>query len=447
MRRPGTPLAVVGVLALAIGGCGQTPTATPSSSSVLVASPTPSPPATATPAPTIDRATGWQNDLTMLVPEMDERHPELTHGVSRTELDAAVTALQGRIAGATDDELMVGVLSIVAMVSRAGCDAHTGAFIWGTGRYPVDSLPLRLWLFEDEVVIVDALPPYEDLIGARIDAIAGPTTAEVLAALRLLIPRDNDQTVRLLTPRYLLIPQVLRGLDLAGSGAITLALTNASGAKRTVDVAPIPMADYNAWAGPYGLHLPEDPDVLYLSNIGEALWWQVLPDAETLYVQYNRVDPLPLSALNGLRAAIADRDIFRVIVDLRHNYGGELSALEPFATALYADSKVDRADGLYVITGRNTFSAGSLLVARLKDEGVTIVGEPMSGCPTTYGDPSDVLLPYSAIDVSVATELSVGVRADDDRLTIEPDVIAPLTLENWLDKRDPALEAIVLVVP
>ena len=76
-----------------------------------------------------------------------------------------------------------------------------------------------------------------------------------------------------------------------------------------------------------------------------------------------------------------------------------------------------------------------------------IVGEPMGGCPTLYGDSEDVTLPWSGITVSVATELTVGVDPDDPRQTINPDVAAELTSAEWAAGRDPALEAIVAVAP
>ena len=116
-------------------------------------------------------------------------HPDLTHSTSRAALDRAVADLIATIPSATDDELMVGVLRIVAMVSAKGCDAHTGAFVWGTGTYPVESLPLRLWLFPSELgstlEIVDALPPYQDLIGSTIDRI-------VIARSSALMPLRHD---------------------------------------------------------------------------------------------------------------------------------------------------------------------------------------------------------------------------------------------------------------
>ncbi len=144
---------------------------------------------------------------------MDSLHPDLFHGTSRADLALALDDLNVRSATATDDELMVGVARTVGRVSAGGRDAHTGLYPWNpASTFPLHSLPLRLWLFPDGVHIVDALAPYERLRGARVDAIAGHPILDVLAALDPLIPRDNASTVRLLTPRYLLIPEVLHGL-------------------------------------------------------------------------------------------------------------------------------------------------------------------------------------------------------------------------------------------
>ncbi len=405
-----------------------------------------------------DPATGrdatWRADLELIVPGMAAIHPHLFHRVSRAALEGAVAELSARVPQSTDDELMVGVLGVVALVSGAGCEGHTGAFVWGAGSYPVDSMPLRLWLFDDELVVVDALAPYRSLVGSRIDAIDGHPTADVLSAISPLVPHDNTQTVRLVSPRLVLIPQILRGLGLSGDGSISLDVspaTTLSGrtadAGSTLVIDPIPMADYNAWAGAYGLHLPSDPGVLYLSRIDDALWWEMLPGTRTLFVQYNRVEPLPPTRLSALRAALSNPRVTQVVLDVRHNYGGEVSALSPIVST-FAKPAASRPGGFFVLTGRNTFSAGSLLVARLQDQTeAVVVGEPMGGCPTTWGNPSELTLPSSGLVISVASDLAVGVGRRDPRLTIEPDVAAVLTVREWLDGVDPALVATGAVAP
>ena len=438
---------------LILGGCNPpAPSHVPSTTAAESTAPGNPSPSTltplATPAGSLDRVSGWRSDLALLIPGMGGLHKDLYHGVSEVALANAVAALSATVPNATDDELLDGVVRIVSMVSAGGCDAHTGAYIWGSGTYPLDSLPLRLWLFGEELVIVAALSPYEQYVGARIDTIEGRPTADVLAAIDPLVPRDNEQTVRLLLPRFVLIPQVLHGLGLAESGPVTLGIDQGGGrAPTAVDVAPVPMATYNAWAGPYGLHLPANPDVLYLSRIDDALWWQFLPDEETLFVQYNRTDNLPESTFSALGAVLDDPSVARVVLDLRHNYGGELHGLDPMI-ALFQDPAFDEAGRLFVATGRNTFSGGSIVVARLqRDTAAEIVGEPMGGCPTFWSDPATLDLPWSGISVGVADDVAIGVDVADTRHGILPDAAAELTLEEWLAGDDPVLDSIVGIGP
>jgi hypothetical protein len=440
-------LAVAIVVALALIGCNATspspaPTTAGSTTAPASGAPSASVPTASGPVGSLDRVAGWRSDLALLVPGMERLHKDLYHGVSQPALLDAVAALAATVPTATDDELLDGVLRVVGMVSAGGCDAHTGAYVWGSGSYPLDSLPLRLWLFGEDVVIVAARAPHEDLVGARITSIEGHPVADVLAAIDPLVPRDNEQTVRLLLPRFLLMPQVLRGLGLADGGPISLTLDRGDGSQpSTIDVEPIPMADYNGWAGAYGLHLPADPDVRYLSRIDDALWWELLDDGETLFVQYNRVDRLDPKLFSDLGAAMAAPEVSRVVLDLRHNFGGELHALDPMV-ALFQEPGFDAPNRLFVATGRNTFSAGSLLVARLqRDTAAEVLGEAMGGCPTFWSDPAPLALPWSGIEVGVAEDVAIGVDAADTRHGIVPDTILELTLDDWLAGDDPVLDA------
>ena len=373
---------------------------------------------------------------------MDEIHPDLGHGTPVAALDAAVEALIGTVPAATDDELMVGVLRIVAMVSAAGRDGHTGAFIWGTGTYPVHSLPLRLWLFPEGVYVVAALPPFENLVGAKIDSVAGHPIADVLAALDPLIPRDNPATVTLLTPRYLLIPEVLHGLGLIDEvGPLELGLAMGPGQTDTTTVEPITMADYNAWAGPYGLHLPDDPDVLYLSNTQAVLWSTSIPDSDALLVQYNRVEPVATSTIEAIASAAADPAVNRIVVDIRHNYGGETFARQQVLDLMLTGAF--RSRSLWLVTGRNTFSAASLFSAEVDAQTqARIAGEPGGGAPNLYGNSRDVLLPYSGIVVSVATEFFEAAPGSDD-LVVNVELPVPLSAADYFAGRDAVLEAIL----
>lgn len=80
------------------------------------------------------------------------------------------------------------------------------------------------------------------------------------------------------------------------------------------------MEKYNRWAGPYGLHLPPRPGPLYLAHTQRTLWFRKLEG--TLYVQYNRVEPLSPLLLQRLERSIGT-PVTRIIVDICHNFGGE----------------------------------------------------------------------------------------------------------------------------
>jgi C-terminal processing protease CtpA/Prc len=150
---------------------------------------------------------------------------------------------------------------------------------------------------------------------------------------------------------------------------------------------------------------------------------------------------------DDLTTALHGPDVTRVVLDLRHNYGGELSAVDPIE-APFKDPAANQPGQLFVFTGRNTFSGGSLLVARLqRDTEAQVVGEAMGGCPTIWSDPSELTLPYSGIVVNVADDVAVGVDPNDARLTIEPDIPAPLTLDDWTIGTDPALSVISANAP
>lgn len=416
--------ALFSVLLLATVTCAHLPASPPSTPTAPVA-------ASATAAP--DRDARWRSDIAELIPGMARLHPNVAHSVSRAQLDDASAALAAKVPTLTDDEVLVGLMRIVALVTSGGCDGHTGLYVWGDGTYPVDSLPLRLWWFDEGMYVLDALPPYRDLIGSRVDAINGRAMSEILAAIDPLVPRDNDTTVRLLTPRFVLIPQILRGLDLIGPGPMTL-----SSAGRAIPITPIAMADYNAWAGRYGLFLPDDLAVLYLSRAQEPLWLTELDGGSLLYIQYNRADYLSGQVLDSLRAALATPHE-KVVVDIRHNYGGEIQSVAPVLSAL-RDPKIGP---LFVVTGRNTFSAASMFLAELQAaRSIVIAGEPMGGCPNPIGNARPLSLSYGGLVVEVGTSQEAAISRDDHRLQIPPTVPARLTPAAWLAKEDPALAAI-----
>ena len=355
-------------------------------------------------------------------------------------MSAALADLADSIANATDDELMTGVLRVVALVSASGRDSHTGTYVWGSGTFPTHTLPLRLWVFPEGVVVVDALPPYEGLIGRTVTGIGGHPIADVLATLDPLMPRDNPETLTLLAPRFLLTTEILHGAGLIDNPMAVPIEFSDPPSTGPVSVTAVETAAYNAWATPYGLFLPTRADVPYLARSTEPIWWRI-DDGTTLYIQYNRVTRLSGTTLDALRSVLATPGITRLVIDIRHNYGGETSGYSPVVNSVVLGA-AGRTRGTFLITGRNTYSAASLFTAVLTDRtDVTIVGEAMGGSPALFGNARDLNLPFSGIVINIATEFFQPVPGDE-RLGIAPDLEVSLHLADFLAGHDPALAAI-----
>ncbi len=74
------------------------------------------------------------------------------------------------------------------------------------------------------------------------------------------MPRDNAATVTLVTPRYLLIPEVLHGLGLIdAAGPVALDLVDGAGSSTTSRSSRSRWPTTTPGPEPYGLHLPSRP--------------------------------------------------------------------------------------------------------------------------------------------------------------------------------------------
>ena len=390
---------------------------------------------------TVDgREASWRADLAALVPGLAELHPDLADGVPAA-LRAEAEQLADAVPTSTDDELMVGLMRLMTHVASTGRDGHTGLFVWGGNNPPTHSLPLRVWLFADGLYVEDALAPYGDLVGARIVGVAGRPLREVWRRLDPLIPHDNDATVQLLRPRFLLTTEILHGLGLVDStGTVVLDVVDRRGRRQSVGVDAVPMVKYNAWAGDYGLHLVERSGLLGTTKTDEVVWHALLRDRRTLYVGYNAVQVLNPDEMGRIARLAGSDAVDRVVVDIRRNFGGEVGDEDPMLELLGDPSL--RNKRVYLLTARNTFSAGSRFAAELVEQSaVSVVGEPMGGAPTSYGNAESLYLERTGFVLSVATTREVSVSRDDRRTTIEPDVPAMMTFADWFAGRDVVLEA------
>lgn len=449
LSRTGRVALAPAVLAAVLIGCAS---AAPSSATptATATGPSPAPSAVASApvgaSPALSRDDGWRADIDLLLEAREQIHPDPWHGMTRADWVAAANAVKAAIPTLTDEQALVELVRLAAMPGWAGRDGHTGIFPFipdsGTHEYPI-----KLWQFNDGMVITDAQAPYEDLVGTRLLAISGRPIAEVLALVEPLAPRDNPSNLLAYAPLYLRTSEVLAGLGvLERAGSATFTVADPSGVERDVVVEPIEPADDIAWHGGEPLTLPVG-EPLWLQDRDAALWWEFLPESGTLYVQYSSVE----AGIDRVADEILERarqdDVERVVVDLRKNGGGDNGRYRTFLHDL-EDDAIDRPGRLVLLIGRLTFSAAANFATELdQTTGAWFAGEDMGGSPNLYGDARRTDLPTSHQTVYIASRYWQKSTADDERITIEPDLPVNYTFEDWLAGRDPVLDAVIAETP
>ena len=274
-------------------------------------------------------------------------------------------------------------------------------------------------------------------------AIGGHPIEEVLRLVEPLAPRDNPSNLLAFAPRYAGVSELLAGLGVIDrAGPATFSLVGRDGKARDVSIEPITVEEDLTWHSGQPLGLPAT-DAPWLRDQAKALWWSYLADSRTLFVQYNAVEAGINPIADEILARAKEDDVARVVVDLRHNLGGDNTTMRHFEDVL-RDPAINRPGRLVVLIGRLTFSAAANFATDLEQSSAaTFAGEAMGGSPNLYGDANQIALPYAGQSVFVATRYWQRSTADDQRITIDPDIPAELSSDDYFSGRDPVLQAVL----
>ena len=384
-------------------------------------------------------------DVGVLLDGVERIHPDPWHDVSEADFRAAAGDFATRYAELQPDERLVELMRLLALLGER--DGHSGIF-------PLDPehegeltlLPVRLYEFADGLFVVDAIDR-PDLIGARVEAIGGVPVNEVRALVEPLVPRDNESSLAARLPQYLLVAEVLHGLGVTVSAdEAELELISPGGERGSVLLEPVPASTYSA-AFPDLFHplvpqgLPSRPEPPYLARRLEERWLSTLDGGRVVYVAYNVTLGSTADFADELRRQARRPTVERVVLDLRHNPGGNNTTYGPLLEELVA------VEDLVVLVGRTTFSAAANLLAELEERADPIlVGEPSGGSPNLYGDTVAVALPDSGWSAQIAA-VHWAPAGEDPRLAFEPDVPVELTSGDFFAGRDPVLSAALRRAP
>src|SRR5438045_3040014 len=95
----------------------------------------------------VAESVAWREDLRVMAREMEARHKNLYHSVSREAFQAEIAKLYARIPALARNQIIVEMQRIVALVG----DGHTNIYPTRDAVIAFHELPIRMYFFEDHL--------------------------------------------------------------------------------------------------------------------------------------------------------------------------------------------------------------------------------------------------------------------------------------------------------
>lgn len=392
----------------------------------------------------LDRVAGWRFDLGFFVEEAQRLHADPGRPAFSEGFLASVAALKERVPTLDDVAVAMELQKIIA--SQLG-DGHSVLYPLPTERVPFGGLlPVSFYFFPEGLHVVAADAGHEELVGMRVDAIGGTSIAGVLDDLATIVSHDNEMGIRWIGPLYLRGPAVLRALGIVDDlGPVTLTLTGRDGAPREATLEPVPPRAMSE-------RLPAPPGAAdpprWLARAGEPYWHEAIPALDAVYLQLNQVrdadeGPSIPAFAEAVRDALRETGARNLIVDVRHNNGGNNFLHWPLVRLVAWHGLAGEDHRTFVVTGRGTFSACQDFVNFLeRATDAVFVGEHSSSRPNFTGESTNVQLPWSGLRMSISSRWWQDSYPGDERPYIPVSMPVELGFEDWWAGRDPVLEAL-----
>jgi tetratricopeptide (TPR) repeat protein len=383
----------------------------------------------------------WREDLRFLADELPKRHKNLFHRMSREQFETAVKRLDERIPTLQRHQIIIELGRIFAMVG----DGHTLLNLLsskgGLRRYP-----LRLYWFKDGIFVQAATSEYAQLAGARVVMIGRSTAEDAYKTIGQVVQYENEIKSRDDIPERMVVPEILHTLDVIDDMEKARFIVERQGKQIAVELSPMEKGKEYSWIEMRSGS--SNPTPLWLKDPQNAYWFEYLPEARTVYVQYNSVRQKREESFPDFVKRVFDlvdaNPVEKLVLDIRQNGGGDYNFTLPLTHAIIRCQKINQRGKLFTIIGRNTFSAALLFAIDLERHTETIfVGEPTGAKPNNYSENGPFELPNSGLTASVSTHYFQPAFPWDARQWIAPHYAAELASEDYRNNQDPALNFIL----
>lgn len=374
-------------------------------------------------------------DILYFQKELPKRHKNLYDKISRESFISLTESLISKVDQLDTVQVFIEIGKILAEVK----DAHTDINLLNGYAYP-----LRFWLFDDELYVIDANEDYKEMINARVLKIDGNDIGTVINKLSTVIPHENESWLLAMLQSHLRFPVYLYGLGMQEDENQAVFTVEKDG--EMLDFA-VNGLDYFSEEIKY---VNQNIPAAFTGKAEKNYDYKYYPDKGALYFEYNQcanMEGLPFKDFNREMFELIEKNKpDKIIIDLRSNTGGNSEVLNPFTDELKKYVRKNKDLKVYMLIGRYTFSSGMFAIFRIREAapGVVAIGEATGGAIDCYGDVRSFMLPNSGIPINYSTKYfslsKVYGYKSDSYECFKPDVELLPSFDDYKAGIDPVLE-------
>ncbi|HQR08348.1 MAG TPA: S41 family peptidase [Gemmatales bacterium] len=391
----------------------------------------------------------WEWDLDFMARRMEQMHWNLYAKVTKETFLREIENLKADTGKLSSDRIRVRLSRILAMVG----DGHTTLATFAEGEKSVARIPLHLRVFTDGLFVIGTPKSQLELLGARVTRVGQLDVDEAMKRLRSYCSVDNDMGYLDSVPRRLMQLAALQEIGATTDEDVEFTFLFPNHSTRTVKIAlePASPAMTRRAQRPgyiYANSTSKVPTPLYLRDVDQPLTLENLDEAKAIYFGFHAVGESKGQRFSEfvdlMLKRIEEKNADYLIIDMRLNGGGNTGLVRPLIDALIKNDRINRPGHLYVIIGRETFSAAQNTVNLIESNThATFVGEPTGSRPNFVGESTYLILPYSKLRVYCSSRYWQHVTSTDQRNWVPPQIAAELSYGDFNENRDPCLAAIL----
>lgn len=391
-----------------------------------------------------DRANGWGDDIDYLLAKVREQHYVYRNKELPPALLKQAQELKTRVTDYSDERMLI---ELQALMYHFG-DGHT--YILPLAAQRVDSrfLPLHFYEFSDGVFVIDADEANARYIGMKVKTINGVRPEKILRDMVTFVSQDNTVGAKWIGPSFMQSRGLHERYGLAkGAETATIRLEDRKGKSIEATIAFVPPVNFRGIPKMIPpKNTPAEKVPLYLQKVRDNFWFQYLPEKNAVYFQFNQVQNKPEETIAAfstrLGGELKEKKPTLIVVDVRHNNGGN-GFLTTALVNMLKEYETSQNGKIVVITGRNTFSAAQIFIARVdRATNAVFAGESSSSKPNFVGEENEVVLPYSGARGSISNRYHEQIPGDT-RQWIVPELPVHLSSKDYFENRDPVMEAVI----